>query len=115
MKRTEIKYVNLPDGTIKILEINNVASLADIEENYGRKVAGKYVDYYPYYLSYGHETVQLRRNSGDVLPTDVLKPGFIRTKEQFSGIVAALKAAGNRLSEIIKTAPKEPQEKTILI
>ena len=25
MKRTEIKYIDLPDGTVKILEIKNVA------------------------------------------------------------------------------------------
>ena len=117
MKRTVIKY--LPDkktGTVKILEITNVADAIDISRNYGDKAAQEYMNQYPYYLPHGFNgSVQLRRNRGDINPNDILKPDSIMSKEYFSEIIVALKAAGQRLSEIIKANPPEPQEKTIII
>lgn len=117
MKRTVIKY--LPDrktGTVKILEITNAADAMNLSKKCGDKVAQEYMNQYPYYLSYGFNgSIQLRRNRGDINPNDILKPDLIMPKEQFSEIIAALKAAGNRLSEIIKANPPEPQEKTIII
>jgi hypothetical protein len=123
MKRTEIKYIDLPDGTVKILEIKNVADTIDIVRNYGDKVVRDYTHDFPYYLPYRSiGSVQLRRRiknkscaAGYTLVTDAFKHDSIIPKEEFSKIIAALKAAGNRLSEIIKANPPEPQEKTIII
>jgi len=121
MKRTEIKYVNLLDGKIKILEISNVASIEDIRKNYGDMVADKYMAFTPNYTTIStvkHVKVALRLKATTKQGPAVLFhvwPDGIMIKEHFSEIVAQLKTAGQRLSEIIKANPPEPQEKTIII
>ena len=117
MKRTEIKYVKEGDS-IKIVEVNHVATFEDIAERYGDKIAKMYIEDAPsYYLRYilGKRTLTVNTENLNWIGSYRMPDdgSLCFDADDFSQFISILKAAGNRLIEIAKA--NQPEEKTILI
>lgn len=94
MKQTVIKYQNLVDGQIKIVAIENAATMDEIEKEFGLEVSRVYQtgDRYRLFdedclISAETELIQIRA-------------GAIIGKPHFSRIITEMKKAAARLIEI---------------
>lgn len=112
MKRTEITYTKTMDGKIMIKDIKNVATLDQIEKEFGEKIKYLYGRSTPHYymctFSYNNYINILNNERYKLAKGDVM------TKEYFNHCINGMKAAGNRLQKIKETV-ESYKEKTITI
>jgi hypothetical protein len=112
LKRTEIDYVTLPDGRVKIIEIRNASWLEEIREKHGKVVSYDYFHGYPKYWSPGGKNkkvlvrVDLRDDHAQVITV-----GEVYTKVYFDFITNTMKTAGNRLGKLIHANLERKEEK----
>lgn len=95
MKQTKIKYQLLADGKIKIVAIENVATMDEIGKEFGNEVERLYWNSDDCYRL--HDNVCFISNRDNRLQ---MKVGSLIEKEQFSVAVTGMKKAAARLIEI---------------
>lgn len=96
MKRTKIKY-RKKGKNIEILDIENVATIEEIEKEFGVKVSNQYFSEHPNY-SQIEEFISINF-IGDY-NSHMYKIPIMQSKENFQEMIEQMKAAGKRLCEI---------------
>ncbi len=105
MKRTVIKYK--PCGEkVQIVGIENVASLDDISEEFGKDVAEIYSRMRPIYTKFGCRGVSIDFGA----KFSWFEISSYIEKEEFSWLIRLMKAAGNNLEKAKKQAKEEVKE-----
>lgn len=122
LKAAKVHYRKTGDGRIEIVKFENVASLNDIEEVLGKDVAGHYLSQKPYFYNAvsvltHEEVVGVFACVPSVLSINCFAAGNILSREEFSSLIAIMKAAGSRLHRICEeeAVKKESEVKVITI
>jgi len=92
MKQSVVKYVKLPDGQIKLVGFDHIATGNRLIRQFGAEVRKVYTSDGPWYL---------KANPMAILINDEeFKVGQVLSKETFQDMVSSMKVAGKRLMEI---------------
>ena len=104
MKSTKIKYKNLKDGNIQIIDIQNAASTKELRETFGEKIVTKYLccKNKPKYFQSDRQ-IHIR-----FVGNDYLSVGQIINRERLDIIISIMRKAAERLIKI-----REEQENKI--
>jgi hypothetical protein len=96
--QASVSYLALPGDMILIKGIHGVLTKAEIEDRFGKVVATAYLDV--------NEKCFYRRGEGVTIERsgiDDLTEGVVMSKREFSAAIAAMKAAGSLLHQLVKT------------
>jgi hypothetical protein len=110
----ELDYQEFPDRRVKILAVQNLLSIGQISEKYGDRVRCLYAGTtspYPPCIALSCLNKIITNST-----LDILIPSII-SRERFNRLIAYMKAAGERLSRLIREEreTKQPSIKTIVI
>jgi hypothetical protein len=110
LKRTEVDAIGLPDGKVEVVAIRNVAFMKDIQIKYGKRVAHSYAGNYPHYMNALDESGVYVRPKAGMYHKQILSVGAVYTQKHFDHIIDTMKAAGDRLGELIREDRKRKEE-----
>ena len=111
MKRTEITYKEIGNDQVEILDIQNVATQADIQKEFGTRIQKEYVSDAPLFTKMSSRGIWIRHDKQRSAVFEI-KIGDEMSKVHFQKIITTMKTAGQRLVDIRKEHAKP---KTILI
>lgn len=102
MKRTKITYKCISGNLVKIKTIENVATMDELSNEFGKISTSEYLTTFPRYLtrtSLGASKIWVR---SDKNLSFNLFPDQILPKEEFGKCISIMKASGERLKKLIE-------------
>ena len=103
MKRATVKYKKMSDGKIQIAGFQNVASLNELQDAFGKDVLYGYESSYPhFYRCKNEKDIWVVWGGGVSGQWDIFTPGQLLNKEKFEEFIRTLKKAGERLQKVKK-------------